>query len=456
MKDGKAAVTHRVAASTDETAAIKDIELAGKDIEAAVADKDCIVLPPGPRTGEVKIPSSKSAAHRLLICAALGSRETVIFLDGFSADILATADCLRALGAAVECSRDSIRVAPVCTAVSDALLPCGESGSTLRFLLPVAGAMGASGAFRMEGRLPERPMREYKALLSSNGMTISRDGNLLRFSGQLRSGDYALRGDISSQYFSGLLLALPCLQGDSRITAEGRLESENYIRMTEDALSLSGVRTVRDGQTWHLAGGQRFSLPEEVHTEGDWSNAAFFLCMGALSEAGVTVRGLKADSTQGDRAVLDILKDFGAVIRVASAEQAVTVRRGTLCPVTLDAGPVPDLIPVLAVLACGAVGDTYIRNAARLRLKESDRLRSTAELIHALGGSAEELPDGLIVHGTGSLRGGTANSCRDHRIAMSAAVAACLCREPVCVRQPRCVEKSYPAFWKDYGRCMTA
>ena len=416
-------------------------------------NNESITLPPGQRTGDICIPASKSVAHRLLICAALGEGETILQIDGFSVDILATAKCLEAIGAGIETDARSIRVTPVKKTTGGSLLPCGESGSTLRFLLPVAGALGASGTFKMEGRLPERPMRVYEDVLRAHGMEISRDGNRLHFGGQLQSGDYRLPGDVSSQYFSGLLMALPLLDGDSTVTAEGTLESAGYIRLTEDALALSGVRSERDGQTWRIPGCQRFSLPGVLRVEGDWSNAAFFLCMGALSETGVTVRGLNLNSSQGDMAVLDILRQFGAGVEAAS--DAVTVRRGELRPITIDASPIPDLVPVLSVLACGAKGDTRIVNAARLRMKESDRLMSTAKLIRDLGGSADELPDGLIIHGTGSLTGGCVDSCNDHRIAMSAAVAAGLCKHSVSVNGASCVQKSYPAFWDDFGRCAT-
>ncbi len=408
-------------------------------------------LTPGPCAGEVCIPSSKSVAHRLLICAALGTEKTTLLIDGFSRDILATAKCLRALGTGIEAKERRIRVTPIQKPVGGGLLPCGESGSTLRFLLPVAGALGVSGYFKMEGRLPERPMQVYEDVLRAHGMEISRDGSFLRFGGQLRSGDYSLPGDVSSQYFSGLLMALPRLSGDSAVTAEGTLESAGYIRLTEDALALSGVRIKREGQRWHIPGSQRFTLPGVLRVEGDWSNAAFFLCMGALSEKGVTVRGLNLRSAQGDRAVLDILRQFGASVEASDGE--VTVRRAELSPVTIDAAPIPDLVPVLSVLACGATGDTRIINAARLRMKESDRLQTTAKLISDLGGAVDELPDGLVIHGTGGLRGGDVDSCGDHRIAMSAAVAAGLCRESVTIGGADCVQKSYPAFWEDFWRC---
>ena len=410
-----------------------------------------VELTPGPCAGEVCIPSSKSVAHRLLICAALGTEKTTLLIDGFSKDILATAKCLRALGAGIEAKGRRIRVTPIQKPVGGGLLPCGESGSTLRFLLPVAGALGVSGYFKMEGRLPERPMQVYEDVLRAHGMEISRDGSFLRFGGQLRSGDYSLPGDVSSQYFSGLLMALPRLSGDSAVTAEGTLESAGYIRLTEDALALSGVTIEREGQSWHIPGSQPFALPGVLRVEGDWSNAAFFLCMGALSEQGVKVHGLNLASAQGDMAVLDILRQFGASVEACDGE--VTVRRAELSPVTIDAAPIPDLVPVLSVLACGATGDTRIINAARLRMKESDRLQTTAKLISDLGGAVDELPDGLVIHGTGGLRGGEVDSCGDHRIAMSAAVAAGLCRESVTIGGADCVQKSYPAFWEDFWRC---
>ena len=410
-----------------------------------------VILPPGPRSGEVRIPASKSVAHRLLICAALGESRTSIRIDGFSRDILATAACLKALGAGIEIRNNVIRVTPIRKTVSGGLLPCGESGSTLRFLLPVAGALGVSGYFHMEGRLPERPMQVYEDHLRSHGMRIERNGSWLRFGGQLQSGEYRLPGDVSSQYFSGLLMALPMISGESTVIAEGKLESADYIRLTEDAVSRAGVRFERNVRQWAIPGAQRFHLPGFLRVEGDWSNAAFFLCMGALSESGVTVRGLNLSSSQGDMAVLDILQRFGAIVETDS--DTVTVRHGKLHPVTIDAALIPDLIPVLSVLACGAVGDTHIENAARLRMKESDRLQSTAKLINDLGGNAEELPEGLIIHGTGGLRGGTVDPCNDHRIAMSAAVASCLCGEAVTVADTNCVQKSYLAFWADFERC---
>ena len=410
---------------------------------------------PGPRTGSVRIPASKSQAHRLLICAALGAQPVALRCDGVSADIAATARCLRALGADItDDGAGTFRIVPIAGEMpAHADLFCGESGSTLRFLLPVVGALGADVTFRMEGRLPERPLSPLDAVLTAHGMTIRRDGALLHVSRQLRPGTYALPGDVSSQYISGLLMALPRLPGESTLAVTGRLESAGYIAMTEDALRLSGIRLQKQERTYTIPGGQTARLPAQGHVEGDWSNAAFFLCMGALSPAGVTVTGLASDSPQGDRAVLDVLRRFGADVR--ETQDTVTVRRGALHGVTIDAAPIPDLIPVLSVVAALADGQTQIVNAARLRLKESDRLESTAAMLRALGAQVEVHGSGLTVTGRPTLTGGTVDPQHDHRIAMAAATAACGCTAPVTVHDRACTDKSYPRFWTDLSALKT-
>ena len=410
---------------------------------------------PGPRTGSVRIPASKSQAHRLLICAALGAQPVALQCDGVSADIAATARCLRALGADItDDGAGTFRIVPIAGEMpAHADLFCGESGSTLRFLLPVVGALGADVTFRMEGRLPERPLSPLDAVLTAHGMTIRRDGALLHVGGQLHPGAYALPGDVSSQYISGVLMALPRLPGESTLAVTGKLESAGYIAMTEDVLRLSGIRLQKDARTYTIPGGQTARLPAQSHVEGDWSNAAFFLCMGALSPAGVTVTGLASDSPQGDRAVLDVLRRFGADVR--ETQDTVTVRRGALHGVTIDAAPIPDLIPVLSVVAALADGQTQIVNAARLRLKESDRLESTAAMLRALGAQVEVHGSGLTITGRKMLTGGTVDPQHDHRIAMAAATAACGCTAPVTVHDRACTDKSYPRFWTDLSALKT-
>ena len=407
-----------------------------------------VTIQPGPRQGRVRIPASKSQAHRLLLCAALGEGETELLCGGLSADIRATMDCLRALGAGIWQEGERLRVKPIRTAPRSCALPCGESGSTLRFLLPQAGALGTEAVFYRKGRLPQRPLHPLDEELRSHGMKLREEGEALYASGKLTAGDYTLPGNVSSQFISGLLMALPQLPGDSRLTVTGELESAGYVAMTEDTLAESGIRWQRTGQVWSIPGGQRFHPPRLCQVEGDWSNAAFFLCAGALSRRGVTVEGLSLRSSQGDQAVLRLLRRFGA--EVTEREGAVTVRSGMLHGITVDAGPIPDLIPTLSVVAAASVGDSRMENARRLRDKESDRLEGTAALIRDLGGSARVEGDTLIIHGRGGLRGGNASVLGDHRLAMAAAIAACACRESVTVDDSRCVEKSYPRFWEDF------
>ena len=404
---------------------------------------------PGPRAGVIQIPASKSQAHRMLICAALSREPSRLILDGFSADIEATMQCLEALGARCEETANGLSVTPVGVCPAQARLDVGESGSTLRFLLPVLGALGVQAEIRMHGRLPERPLSPLWEVLEAHGMRLQQDGTILHTDGQLIAGDYSLPGNVSSQFISGLLFALPLLGGNSTLTVTGALQSARYVSMPEQALAEAGILTKKDGPVWQIGGGQRYASPAVQTVEGDWSNAAFFLCMGALSATGVTVTGLNSTSLQADRAITEILVRFGAELTVS--EDAVTVRRGVLHGITLDAGPIPDLVPVVSCLAALCDGETRVENAARLRLKESDRLQTTGALLSALGGSVRELPDGLIISGRGRLSGGKADACGDHRIAMSAAMAACGCEGPVTVSGSECVAKSYPAFWEDFA-----
>lgn len=403
----------------------------------------------GARAGAVTIPCSKSQAHRMLICAALSDVPSCLCLNATNDDIAATVRCLRALGAEIDEQDGTLHIRPLPGSMTSAQLDVGESGSTLRFLLPVLGALGVSAEVRMHGRLPERPLSPLQELLQAHGMTLRRCGDVLHVSGQLTAGDYTLPGSVSSQFVSGLLFALPLLSGESTLTVTGELQSARYVAMTGHALRAAGITVQKTGQNYHIRGNQAYHTPAVQTVEGDWSNAAFFLCMGALSKVGITVRGLAQDSLQADRAILELLTRFGAEVRVDGT--SVTVQRGTLRGITVDAGPIPDLIPTVSVLAALAEGETHIENAARLRLKESDRLATTAALIRALGGQVQEGPDTLTITSVPMLQGGTADAAGDHRIAMSAAVAACGCAGTVIVTGSECVAKSYPAFWDDFS-----
>lgn len=407
-------------------------------------------LCPGPRCGCVQVPPSKSHAQRLLICAAAGERETGIVCGEISRDIAAAIDCLRALGARIrETEPRQLSVSPIRHVPSGiSLLPCGESGATLRFLLPFAGALGAHAKFLREGRLPLRPLEPLAGELSRHGMRLEMQGDAVLCEGHLQAGEYTLPGNVSSQFVSGLLMALPLLEGESSLTVTGPVESASYITMTEETLRLAGIPIKKESGRYQITGSSRPCLPERVSVEGDWSGASFFLCMGALSPSGIMVKGLSRDSVHGDRAILELLRSFGA--EIWEREDAILIRRGVLRGQTIDAAPIPDLIPPLSVLAAVSEGETRIVNAGRLRLKESDRLSSTTNMLRALGADIEELQDGLRIRGKERLRGGAAPCAGDHRIAMSAAVAASVCTDPVIIPDAECVQKSYPRFWQDW------
>ena len=405
-------------------------------------------ISPAQLGGTIAAIASKSDAHRLLILAALSHGETRLFMEQRSEDIDATISCLRALGAQIEIFPDGVLVRGIERANENPLLDCGESGSTFRFLLPVACALCEHVRFTGSGRLPERPIGALMQVLQAHGVAFSAERLPFASSGKLTGGDFSLPGNVSSQYLTGLLLALPLLEKDSTISLTTRLESASYVEITLHALRRFGVNvTARDG-SYDVSGKQTIRSPGKLCVDGDWSNAAFFLAAGALGKP-VTMTGLRLDSPQGDKMILDVLRRFGAHVEATAC--AVTVSPAPLVGCTIDVSETPDLLPILAVLGACATGETRLINAARLRLKESDRLASVSAMLRALGGRAEELPDALVITG-GTLAGGTVESCRDHRIAMSAAIASLCCRQEVIILGADAVKKSYPAFYTDFNR----
>lgn len=394
---------------------------------------DLRILPKKP-SGEVAVISSKSMAHRLLIAAALADRETAIRLNGLCDDVLATVDCLHALGAKITIRENGLIVSPIVVPQGEIRLDCRESGSTLRFLLPVAAALCDHFEMTGKGRLPERPNGPLIAALSENGVSFTSETVPLKASGRLRGGQFRVRGDLSSQYLSGLLLSLPLLSAGSEIELTTPLESADYALMTLAAMRTFGVSVRREANRFCLSGQARYRSPGTVFTEGDESAAAFFFAANFLG-AGFSVTGLSENTLQGDRRFRDLLKTIsdGAVI---------------------NGSDIPDLIPVLAVCACGIRGKTRIEKIGRLRYKESDRIESVCAMIRALGGICEAGEDFLVISGRGSLSGGTVESFGDHRIVMSAAAASCICEAPVLIKGAEAVKKSYPDFftiWNERG-----
>ena len=409
-----------------------------------------IILKGGQRTGKVRMPSSKSQLHRLLICAALGKSPVRIKFNGLSRDISATIDCLNALGANISIDVfGEINVKPI-DKISDkvCILNCGESGSTLRFLLPMVGILGAKAILKMEGRLSKRPLSPFDSELLSHGMIINKDGTNLLCEGRLKNGTYSLPGNISSQYISGLLMVLPQLVGNSEIKIYNQIESVGYIKMTENVLMQSNIKFEKSDNGYYIFGSQKCSLPEYCQAEGDFSSAAFFLCIGAMSKQGIEVEGISLDSVQGDRKITDVLRQFG--VQIIESNSKIIARYNSLHGIIIDASQIPDLIPVVSVLAAISEGETRIINAQRLRLKESDRIESTAMMLRVLGVEVKTYTDSIIIYGRKKLLGGTIDSCGDHRIAMAAAVASCASESSVIIKNMECVEKSYPKFWEDF------
>ena len=406
-----------------------------------------IVITRGIRSGKVSAIPAKAAAHRSLIAAALSGATVDIRIGDaeLSQDISATIRCLEQLGARIsDLGRGVFRVSPA-PLPERPVLDCGESGSTLRFLLPVAAALGANAHLTGSGRLPERPLADLIKTLREHGISFSADKLPFDIGGKLAGGRFELPGNVSSQYVSGLLFALYAADLPGEVALTTRLDSSRYVDMTVATLRKFGARIDRDGDTFRV-GKRTAAAPATLAVEGDWSNAAAFLVAGALG-GGVTVTGLDIDSLQPDRGVTDILRKFGAKVAVNGDE--VTASPGTPCPATVDVAETPDLLPVLAVLAARSPGKSRFVNAARLRLKESDRLHSTAQLLAALGVEVAELPDSLEVTGGKELHGGTADSFNDHRLVMAATAAATLGATPLTIENAEAIRKSQPDFFAE-------
>ena len=405
-----------------------------------------ILLEPAPLFGVWKVIPSKSALHRALICASVADGKTGILCARSSDDIDATADCLRAMGAGVERTESGFAVTPI-GKVGKAMLFCRASGSTLRFLLPLAAVLGYEATFFADEGLQKRPLAPLKEALTSHGVRLS-EGFPLRVSGKLQPGRFALPGTVSSQFISGLLLALPLSEEESEIEVAGDLGSAPYIEITLEILSRFGVKVEKQGNAF-LVRPSKFRSPGRIEIEGDWSNGAFALAAGLLC-GNVNVTGLKKDSPQGDAACVKVFASMGG--KIAETNTGFAAEKSDLHGITFDASQNPDLVPVIAALAAVAGGKTVITGAGRLRYKESDRLQTVCGLINGLGGDCEVSDDGLIIRGKPVLRGGAVDACGDHRIAMCAAVLAGRCISPVVLTGAECVSKSDPLFFEDFGK----
>lgn len=393
-----------------------------------------IRIEPSQLRGTVDIPASKSCAHRALISAALAEGISVISGVSMSKDIEATIGAMTALGAEFSVDGTTVTVSGISSRIDKAVIDCNESGSTLRFVIPIAAALGTDSRFIGRGRLPQRPIDIYTRELGKNGVKFLTETMPYDITGTLKGGIFEIEGNVSSQFVTGLLFALPLLEGNSEIRLTSHLESRPYVDITIDILRRFGITVESSENGFRIVGGQKYK-PYDYRVEGDYSQAAFFYVANALGSE-VNIANLVPDSVQGDRKILEILNE--------------TCYNGSIGCYRADCSDIPDLVPILAVLGAFGSGESVIYNAQRLRIKESDRLVTTAAMLNELGGDVAVTEDGLIIRPTGRMHGGTIDSAGDHRIVMAAAIAATKTDGAVIIRGAEAAEKSYPDFFKDY------
>lgn len=440
---------------------------------------DRVTLYPGVLQGQFMVPPSKSIAHRAMICAALAAGESIIAPVDASRDMLATCNGLEALGAEAKWLGDGGRkseIDPRGTGLRVAgkrgtsrLMPeidCDESGSTLRFFIPIALALSGGGRFLGRGLLGKRPLGPYEAIFDQCGIVANRgqictEGMLdLTLHGALRPGDYVIPGDVSSQFTTGLLLGLSLLDGVSTISFSTPLESRAYVELTLQVMEAFGATASWAGDNLRVEGPSVYN-PRTYTVEGDYSQGAVFLCAAALQAARgqgntITVTGLSMGSRQGDKAVLDYLRQMGA--RPMEAQGAIAFEDAKLHGITIDGGQCPDILPMLALTMALSQGEGCIANCGRLRIKECDRLSATVSILSQLGANICQEGDTMAIRGVETLQGGCRVSCcNDHRMAMMVAIAALFAREPVTLEGPEAVAKSWPGYWNAYeklGGCV--
>lgn len=393
-----------------------------------------IKISPSRLEGKLVVPPSKSISHRMLICQALadGNSEIRNLLQCIDTD--ATIGAMNALGAVILNDNQLCKVKGISMPTKNALINCHESGSTLRFLIPVAAALGANATFFGEGKLPERPITPYIEQLSAHGITFHTKTMPYKISGRLTSGVFKLSGDISSQFITGLLLALPLIEGDSEIILTSPLQSKPYVDITIDCMKKFGVECEENQNGYFVKGAQRYCSSNSV-VEADMSQAAFFLAANCLGSK-IQLTNLNENSVQGDREIINLTNNF----------------HKSTDTINIDATDIPDLVPILTVMACFEKNVTIISGCERLRIKECDRLTAIATELNKLGGKIKIVRDSLKITPIESFCGGECNSWNDHRIAMCLAIAAVKATEPITISNAECVSKSYPQFFEDYKK----
>lgn len=404
--------------------------------------------------GKVKIPPSKSMAHRGIICASLSSGVSVVDNIDYSDDINATIDAMVSLGAVIDKNEDKLTITGAfhkdAKRNAARTVDCNESGSTLRFLVPISLLFDGMTKFIGRGNLGKRPLDTYYNIFKEQGIKYNAVDNELNLmvKGRIKAGEFVLPGNISSQFITGLLFTLPLLEGDSKIIISTELESKGYIDLTLSCMKDFGIDIEnRDYREFIIKGGQSYNS-RNYRVEGDYSQGAFYLSANALGSK-IELLDLREDSLQGDKEAIDILERMGAKFEF---KDSITIKENCKLNSTLiDASQCPDIIPVISLVAALSEGRTEIINAGRLRIKECDRLKAVSTELKRLGAKIIEKEEGLIIDGVEELEGGIEVwSWKDHRIAMTLAIAATRCKNPIIIKDYECVAKSYPSFFEDY------
>lgn len=395
-------------------------------------------------------PSSKSYIHRYLLSALFAEGESTIDNVSFSNDISATLSCIEELGAKVWVSEDKtqIKVTGANGRKERASLYCGESASTLRFIIPIATLFADNIEYRGASSLFKRPLDPYFKIFDKNQMSYEFElGEFLKLKGKLTDHTYAVDGSVSSQFVTGLLFTLPNMEYDSKVIIEGTLQSKPYVDITLEVLENSGIEIINNNyETFEIKGNQKFKAGN-YFSQGDYSQVAFFLVAGCFA-GGIECTNMEPRSLQGDRVIVDILRKMGADI--TTVERGYKVNKSDLKSIgTIDASDFPDIVPILSLACALAEGTTIIKGIERLRIKECDRAFATVDVLSKLGADICEKDGALVIHGKKALKGGRVQSFNDHRMAMTASVASLVSQEKVIIEEPMSINKSYPAFYED-------
>ena len=401
-----------------------------------------LTIKPSEIFGDIYIQISKSDAHRALVASFLAEGESVLkpWMENVGIDIIATKEAISNF-AYFKLEKDCLKVIPKEKNINNITIDVKESGSSLRLLIPVVSALGINAKFIGSKKLFSRPLGIYQKIWINQGLTFDLKEDYLIIEGKLKSGDFNVEGNISSQFISGLLFALPLLDGDSKIIIEGELESAPYVMMTLKTLKSAKIETSKQADNIiEVFGSQKYS-PINYEIEADWSHAAFFAAAGALGGE-TTLYGLNKYSIQGDKEILNILKFMGASIKY-NEDNSITIKKASrLNGLDIDILNIPDLAPIIVALACAAKGTTKLYNAKRLRYKESDRINDLKDSFNKIGAKITSTENEIFIEGVEKLHGGKTSSHNDHRIAMALCVASIVCENDIIIDDAQSINKS--------------